>query len=609
MDVFDILAITKELKKFEGCFVDKVYQKDDEVFIKIRGKEKGEIFIKNSKWICISKYREKNMEYPPPFAMTLRKYIGNGKIKKIEQYDFDRIIIFEIEKEKKKYLLIVEIIPNGNIVLTDENKKIIMPLLYQKWSHRLLKQGEDYIFPPLKANPLKMDFEEFKKKIKEGKDAVRGLVKIGIPGKWAEEICINANIDKNKKIELDGDFKKLFESMKEIIKKFEEGDFKPVITENDVLPFPISRYKEYEKFPSVNEAFDEYYNRIRKKLEEKREEEIEEKLQRQIKQQEEAIKKFIEKEEIYRKQGDAIFANYEFVEKVLKGEIKPKKRRYPKIWIDLPYGNEYIEVEIDENKSVYQNAQEKYEMSKKMREKIEGAKEAMEKTREKLKELEEKKKKIFEEKEKRKEEKKRKYWFENYRWCISSKGNLIIAGKDAKTNEKIVKKYLEEDDIYVHADIHGAPSCILKACDINGNKLSIEEEAIKEACQFAVVYSKAWHQFLVYNAYWVYPWQVSKRAESGEYLPKGAFMIRGKRNYEKCSMEIAVGKVKINEEEKIMGGPPTAVKKWANKWVIFIPGNEDKNRVAKELAKVFDCSVEEVLKVLPGNVAKKEENI
>jgi len=53
-------------------------------------------------------------------------------------------------------------------------------------------------------------------------------------------------------------------------------------------------------------------------------------------------------------------------------------------------------------------------------------------------------------------------WFEKFFWFISSENYLVIAGKDAQQNETIVKKYLKDGDVYVHADIHGASSCIGK---------------------------------------------------------------------------------------------------------------------------------------------------
>ena len=616
MDAFDILAIVKELQELKDSYVDKVYQKDRKIYIKTKGKKKAEVFIEAGKWLCMSKYREESKEHPPAFAMILRKYLGNGKIVSIRQHNFDRIVIFEIQKEEK-YKLICELIPNGNIVLVGEDDKIIMPLMHQKWAHREIKRGETYIFPPSKVNLKEISYEEFKEKILEAKDVVRGLVKLGLPGKWAEEICYLANVPKEKPPNeaSNEEMKRLYDQMKKIFEKFEHGLFKPVIVKcngKDVLPMPIKKYEgcEYEEYESVNEAFDEFYHKFLKEGEEEKKEleEEKEKIKRQIKQQEEAIKKFEEKEAKYRQEGDAIFANYELVKKILDGEKSEFiiSKRYPKIVAELPYGDEKVRVELDLNKNVYQNAEEKYEMSKKMREKIKGAIEAMEEAKRKLKELD--KIKIEEKKVRRKG---KKYWFENYRWFISSEGNLVVAGKDAKSNEKVVKKYMQDDDIYVHADVHGAPSCVIKARDIHGNKKEIGEQTIKEACQFAVSYSKAWSQsYGVALAYWVYPWQVSKRVESGEYLPTGAFVIRGKRNYEKCQLEAGVGIVEIDGEEKVMGGAPSAIKKWAKKWVIFIPGDEDKNEVARELAKIFGGDVEDLQRALPpGKLAKKEEKL
>ncbi|HIQ50413.1 MAG TPA: DUF814 domain-containing protein, partial [Nautiliaceae bacterium] len=32
-------------------------------------------------------------------------------------------------------------------------------------------------------------------------------------------------------------------------------------------------------------------------------------------------------------------------------------------------------------------------------------------------------------------------WYEKYRWFFTSKGNLVICGKDQSSNEVIIKKY------------------------------------------------------------------------------------------------------------------------------------------------------------------------
>ena len=45
---------------------------------------------------------------------------------------------------------------------------------------------------------------------------------------------------------------------------------------------------------------------------------------------------------------------------------------------------------------------------------------------------------------------------------MSSDNLLIIAGRDAQQNEMIVKRYMDRGDIYVHAEIHGASSVVIK---------------------------------------------------------------------------------------------------------------------------------------------------
>ena len=54
------------------------------------------------------------------------------------------------------------------------------------------------------------------------------------------------------------------------------------------------------------------------------------------------------------------------------------------------------------------------------------------------------------------------FWFEKFFWFISSENYLVIAGRDMQQNELIVKKYMRAGDLYVHADLHGASSVVIK---------------------------------------------------------------------------------------------------------------------------------------------------
>ncbi|KAJ8661496.1 hypothetical protein O0I10_002762 [Lichtheimia ornata] len=122
------------------------------------------------------------------------------------------------------------------------------------------------------------------------------------------------------------------------------------------------------------------------------------------------------------------------------------------------------------------------------------------------------------------------FWFEKFLWFISTEGFLVIAGRDMQQNEMLVKRYLRKDDAYVHADLHGAASVIVK------NKPECAGQPIPPSTLFqagimSVCQSKAWDAKIVTSAYWVHADQVSKSAPTGEYLTTGSFMIRGKKNY------------------------------------------------------------------------------
>ncbi|XP_068618878.1 ribosome quality control complex subunit NEMF homolog [Battus philenor] len=119
------------------------------------------------------------------------------------------------------------------------------------------------------------------------------------------------------------------------------------------------------------------------------------------------------------------------------------------------------------------------------------------------------------------------YWFEKFYWFISSDNFLVIAGRDQQQNELLVKRHLRTGDIYVHAELSGAASVIVKAA----GRGEVPPKTLAEAGQAAVGYSVAWEAKVLTRAWWVHAHQVSKSAPTGEYLTTGSFMIRGKKNY------------------------------------------------------------------------------
>ncbi|KAL1110465.1 hypothetical protein AAG570_007993 [Ranatra chinensis] len=119
------------------------------------------------------------------------------------------------------------------------------------------------------------------------------------------------------------------------------------------------------------------------------------------------------------------------------------------------------------------------------------------------------------------------YWFEKFYWFITSENYLVIGGRDQQQNELIVKRYMRDGDIYVHADIVGASSIIIK----NPTGSEVPPKTLNEAGTMAICYSAGWAAKVVCSSWWVHANQVSKTAPTGEYLTTGSFMIRGKKNY------------------------------------------------------------------------------
>ncbi|MBI2652571.1 DUF814 domain-containing protein [Candidatus Woesearchaeota archaeon] len=243
---------------------------------------------------------------------------------------------------------------------------------------------------------------------------------------------------------------------------------------------------------------------------------------------------------------------------------------------------------IDENAAVY------FEKAKKIKRKIEGAEKALKENLKNLQELEAKKEKIILEKSKQDELKERKHeWYEKFRWFISSEGFLVIGGRDATSNEIVIKKHTEPDDLVFHTDMAGSPFFVVK----NEGK-QIGEKTKEEVADATCTFSKAWKLGLqTSSVFYVNPEQVSKKTKAGEYMGKGAFMIYGKTNYINNKINLAVG---ITKARQIMSGPIDSVKANCEKYVILEQGNEKTSAVAKHIQHKIGGTIDEIIRALPS---------
>ena len=135
----------------------------------------------------------------------------------------------------------------------------------------------------------------------------------------------------------------------------------------------------------------------------------------------------------------------------------------------------------------------------------------------------------------------------------------------------------------MHADIHGAPVVVIKT---SGKEPG--DEDILEAAVIAACYSKAWKSGAGYvDVYWVKGAQVSKSPPSGEYLPKGSFMVYGKRNYVRVQLILGVGIEIVENTPKVIVGKPERIAEKTRYYAILVPGDIDPSKIAKKLREYW----------------------
>ena len=622
---FDVMASVRELQRIVGGHVDKVYHPTlDHLVLAVRLPGEGRAFLHFwvGRWLYLS---DKTTEMPEPsdFAMMLRKRITNARITEVRQQGFDRIAILSLEKDER-FELVLELFGDGNVILVKDGT-IVQPLTSHTWKHRDVRARRGFEFPPPVPDPSTLTGETLLEILSSSDtDLVRTIAtKLNTGGRYSEEICLRASLIKSMRAAEahQSVAESVLITIRDFIDEIREGSKGYVVSKGgiaeDVVPVKMRIYESLatEDFDSFSSAVESYITRIPRKQEGKpKEETLEfERLKRKLAQQEAAVTKLQDEARETQILGDKMFANYTEISNLLS-KAKGKLAETGKL-DDLPGFVAFdprnsllriklnnMDLRLDVKGTVESNARSYYEDSKKARKKLEGVLAALADGR---KEIEEQTKTISKAKhEGKRREPTKRFWFERFRWFVSSEGAIVLGGKDAKSNDVLVKKHLNPGDRYAHADIHGAPSVVVKMRE------GVTERTLHEACEFAVATSKAWNAKIGSAAgYWVLPEQVSKTPQSGEYLAKGAFVIRGKRNYsDKLEIKLSVGEVEVEGTRKIMCGPTESVKALSKRYVTIRPGEIDRNDFAKRLADLFEVPIEEIQSILPpGDVEVIEQ--
>jgi predicted ribosome quality control (RQC) complex YloA/Tae2 family protein len=667
---FDVAAVVRELKEaVSDSRVSNVYQLNSKTLLFRLHKPDKPVFglvLEAGRRLHLTAYAMEKPSVPPAFCMALRKYLRNGWLTSIEQYEFERVVVFGFKTKMGGLRLVLELFGEGNIILVSEKGEILHALAYKRMRDRNILRDETFVFAPSSGrNPLKVSKEEFGDELRNfgDIDVVRALTRfLSIGGVHAEEVLLRANVDKSKPSNAlsESDVDAILDNLQALLSQVLNGKLEPCIVFDesgefvDAVPFRLRRYEssKLKTYSSFNEALDEFYVRVTAiekaaagvKVEELRREA--ERLKRIIESQEETMVEANAKAERNKHIGDVIYTHVGELQilldrflagktggkewNVIVSEVSAEKKAglKPSVFFEsfdakglvVNVCVDSLRFGLDLRRKLFDVAGQFYEHGKRARQKLEGAKAASGDTRSKLLDVEAKIKEaealehvkpaeVVEELAERKI--KHKEWFEKFRWFVSSDGFLVVAGKDAVSNEVLVKKHTEPNDVVFHADVVGAPFVVVKT---EGRTPS--EQCLQEAGEFAAAYSRGWREgFGSVDVYWVKPEQLSKSGPSGEYVPHGGFIVSGKRNWMRnVPLRLAIG-VAVNEEEgliRIGGGPVAAVKAKANTYITIVPGDlagkELFKRIVKALAakmqkdlreKVSKASVEELREFIP----------
>ncbi len=257
-----------------------------------------------------------------------------------------------------------------------------------------------------------------------------------------------------------------------------------------------------------------------------------------------------------------------------------------------------VRISVSLEKSVHENASDYFEKAKRAKKKIEGAELALENTKKKLKKIEKKRPEDIEDQVIKKKTKKE--WYEKFRWFFASTGHLVLGGRDATTNEILIKKNTAREDIVFHTDMAGSPFFVIKK---NGKEIT--DDTLQEAANATAVFSRAWKSGIASTeTFYAYPEQVTKEAQHGEFLPKGAFMVRGKNTYIKPEMDLAIGLF----DNKVMSGPLNAIRTHCKNYIVLEQGEKKPSDIAKDIKKILKGpDSDEIIRVLPSGGCRVKE--
>jgi len=491
MDGLAIAAAISEMKQtVEGSVIRSVYQPSPTRFVwRLFSRGTIQLFIAPVEaTIHLTRRDFAYPKRPGPFTMLLRKYLRGGRIVKIEQQGWDRVVAVSVEKRLAGELQRVEVIAElvgvqGNLIVVQDD--VVVASLRPK---ARAVPGRRYIALPAqqKRAPTQVT-EELIKKILEEKDNSRTLTHYidGVGKELAKLIYEQAK--KTASESFAGSVKRQLDC----ILKYTADPIGSYDTEqNSAFFFPVDGMEEY---PSFSEALD----RKLEKQEEEREvdeglHEIRAAAKRAVAKTNKTIAKLegwldnAETANVLQHQADLLM--------IYQHEVP---RKLQEISLVDPATNEDVTISVDPSRNGLENAQAMYERAKRLRRGRRHVEQRLKRLKEEVSLLEEGLRKV-ENGEAMQDDaaalipdklnKKKTAAVTAYR-VQSIKGYTVRVGKNARQNDELLRE-ANPDDLWLHVrDVPGSHVVISRQ-----NKNDIPAEVIAAAARIAARHSKARHE-------------------------------------------------------------------------------------------------------------------
>ena len=185
-------------KRIEDYYVSNIYGiTKNSLLFKFHHPKKPDILLMLSTFgIWMTKVKIEQIE-PNKLLRRLRSDLLRFKLKEIKQVGTERIVYLTFSYFEKEFVVIAELFGDGNIIVCNNEMKILALLHSVDVRHRQLRVGSQYIPPPQNNfDVLGMTEKDFEDIQSTPTPVAKWVGKtLGLPRKYAEEITRLAKVE------------------------------------------------------------------------------------------------------------------------------------------------------------------------------------------------------------------------------------------------------------------------------------------------------------------------------------------------------------------------------------------------------------------------------